>query len=95
MSSLPLYTPAASNSMHINKEKLHSIRETSSKKNAESKKSKNNDYEAYILASVFKILSDKGTRLRREGTVLVTGKTFVTSTEDQYANEYSKNRHKL
>lgn len=51
--------------------------------------------EAYILASVFKILSDKGTRLRREGTVLVTGKTLVTSTEDQYTNEYSKNRHKL
>lgn len=89
MSSLPLYTPAASNSMHINKEKLHSIRETSSKKMLRVKNVKSMT-EAYILASVFKILSDKGTRLRREGTVLVTG-----STEDQYTNEYSKNRHKL
>lgn len=94
MSSLPLYTPAASNSMHINKEKLHSIRETSSKKMLRVKNVKSMT-EAYILASVFKILSDKGTRLRREGTVLVTGKTLVTSTEDQYTNEYSKNRHKL
>lgn len=40
MSSLPLYTPAASNSMHINKEKLHSIRETSSKKMLRVKKVK-------------------------------------------------------